>query len=610
MAPRSRAYPVEIGRAAAAFSKSALMSPAPRNGEVKRTSLPDTFDGIRFEIGRMAQYVKEAARDPIVMRQALEIQSTYGKMVSDYAEMSGMRLGQADRKALKLQAIDDWCRDHFVYVNDPPNIEVIQTPRRMVKETKVPARVLEFLMTPFYDAFQAAGYDVSTYTPKSCYTGDCVPYSQRIIVQDKFGAYRIVSIGDLEHSYRDFSVLSWNERESKVETKRIERFVDKGTLPVFKIQLSNGTSFRCTRNHQLYVLWREGRNKAWRLVTMTLDQLLERRAERRTGELFMMPVARQIPEASVEDAPEISEEQAWIEGLYVAEGWREGPNKKSGNWRARIGMNNPEAIAKLQENFDFMGLSHGQSVRKSDGLVTVSLHVSAFTNRLASEFGENSASRKFPGAYLSLPREIMAAALEAFCIGDGYKAKSGDWARWTFMIYNTQSEQLARQIAFMHLVLGRPLSFYRQPAWKTKPVMYRLYEYKGYAEDKVDGLVGTRIVSIEADEAVRCCDITVEGNHNFFLEGGVLVHNCDEAVVGMQGLAVCTFPEADMEMNGPSDAPSRYFFQFGGNEGTLHHVWAKTLLGGAEYHADHTEPGYKLGDHSKFDAYEDVEILL
>ena len=200
---------------------------------------------------------QEAANDPVVRRQALEIQDSYGRMVRDYASMNGARLGDQDERAIKLQAIDDWCRDHFVYVNDPPNIEVIQTPRRMVKQTRVPARVLEFLMTPFYDAFRAAGYDVKSYVPKSSYIGDC-----------------------------------------------------------------------------------------------------------------------------------------------------------------------------------------------------------------------------------------------------------------------------------------------------------------------------------------------------------------DEAVVGMQGLAVCTFPELDMSMNGPGAQPSRYFFQFGGNGGTLHHVWSKTILGGVEYHADHTEPGYKLGKHSDFEAYEDVEIEL
>lgn len=253
---RSKAYPVGLGRAES-FGKSAVAAPSPRSGEVRHTALPDTFDGIRFEIGRMAQYVKDAARDPIVRRQADEIQGSYGRMIREYAQMGGSEISQADERLVKLQAIDDWCREHFVYVNDPPNIEVIQTPRRMVKQTKVPAAVIQYLMTPFYDAFQKAGYDVDGYTPKSTYIGDC-----------------------------------------------------------------------------------------------------------------------------------------------------------------------------------------------------------------------------------------------------------------------------------------------------------------------------------------------------------------DEAVVGMQGLNVCTFPQTDLQMNGEGDAPSRFFFQFGGNEGTLHHVWSKTVLAGADYHADHTEPGYKLGDHSKFEAYEDVEILL
>ncbi len=223
---------------------------------MRRTALPDTFDGIRFEIGRMGQYVMDAAKDPVVRRQAEEIQGSYGQMVREYMGMGGARLSQADEKLVKLQAIDDWCREHFIYVNDPPNVEVIQTPRRMVKQTKVPREVIRCLLSPFYEAFASAGYSVDDFVPKPSYIGDC-----------------------------------------------------------------------------------------------------------------------------------------------------------------------------------------------------------------------------------------------------------------------------------------------------------------------------------------------------------------DEAVVCMQGLNVCTFPAADASMNGPDAAPTRYFFQFGGNEGTLHHVWAKTSVGGSDYHADHTEPGYKLGDHSKFEAYEDVEIV-
>jgi hypothetical protein len=152
------------------FRRSAVSSPSPRSGEVKRTALPDTFDGIRFEIGRMVQYVKDAMSDPAVRRQAARIQSGREK---DGLALAGAQLSAADVRALKLQAIDDWCRAHFRYVNDPPNVEVIQTPGRMVKQTQVPPEIIQHLMTPFYDAFSRSGVDVSGYVPAPSYVGDC-----------------------------------------------------------------------------------------------------------------------------------------------------------------------------------------------------------------------------------------------------------------------------------------------------------------------------------------------------------------------------------------------------------------------------------------------------
>lgn len=165
------AKPNVLGRAAERqlFQRSAVFSPSPRNGEVKRTSLPNTFDGIRFQIGRMLQYVKDSVRDPAVRRKAAEIQRERGP---GGPSMNG-RLGDADKRALGLQAIDEWCREHFRYVNDPPNIEVIQTPGRMVKQTEVPVEIIQSIMTPFYDAFARAGVDASGYVPPPTYVGDC-----------------------------------------------------------------------------------------------------------------------------------------------------------------------------------------------------------------------------------------------------------------------------------------------------------------------------------------------------------------------------------------------------------------------------------------------------
>lgn len=151
------------------FQRSAVSAPSPRSGEVKRTALPDTFDGIRYEIGRMLQYVKDSVHDRAVLRQAERIQANRVNGLS----MNGARMGASDERALKLQAVDEWCRAHFRYVNDPPNVEVIQTPGRMVKQTQVPSEVIQYLMTPFYDAFARAGINVSGYVPPPTYVGDC-----------------------------------------------------------------------------------------------------------------------------------------------------------------------------------------------------------------------------------------------------------------------------------------------------------------------------------------------------------------------------------------------------------------------------------------------------
>lgn len=138
-------------------SVHAIAAPPPRDGEVRRTALPDTFDGIRFEIGRMIEYVRDAATDPVVAANA-------------HAACAG-----AETPSECLKAIDAWCRAHFAYVNDPPNVEVLQTPRRMIKQTRVPPEVLKSIMVPFYDAMASAidPAQVEEYVPPPLTTGDC-----------------------------------------------------------------------------------------------------------------------------------------------------------------------------------------------------------------------------------------------------------------------------------------------------------------------------------------------------------------------------------------------------------------------------------------------------
>ena len=156
------------------MSRSALTAPPPESGEIIRTALPDTFDGIRFEIGKMINYVRHAARDPFMIAHTKAVVDNYVMAAARQAEMRGSSLGNVDPRGVAIEAIENWCREHYVYVNDPPNIEIIQTPKRMVKQTMISDEVIRDIMAPVLGAMEEAlGPDVRNYKMPGLTAGDC-----------------------------------------------------------------------------------------------------------------------------------------------------------------------------------------------------------------------------------------------------------------------------------------------------------------------------------------------------------------------------------------------------------------------------------------------------
>jgi hypothetical protein len=171
------------------------------------------------------------------------------------------------------------------------------------------------------------------------------------------------------------------------------------------------------------------------------------------------------------------------------------------------------------------------------------------------------------------------------------------------LVHNTKSEELARQLRFMHLVLGRPLSGYRQRAWHEKPVMYRLFEYKNTRDRKRPELVSSRLRSVELEQETRCCDLTVADNHNFLLDNGSLVHNCDEPHALF--LSMC----AALSI-GFGSKDDKLCFAFGGDGGAIHHVWARVYIAGEPWNSDFTEPWLRFGQQMEFEDYDELEVPL
>ncbi len=162
------------------MSASAIDAAPPTDGQVLRTALPDTFDGIRFEIARMAKYVQHAARDPFMREISAQICGAHVEMAGRMG--LGAEVESSDPRAVAIEALEAWCREHLVYVNDPIGIEVIQTPKRMVKQTMVPPEVILDVIAPVHEAMvETFGDAMKGYVPPEISAGDCDELSTGIV---------------------------------------------------------------------------------------------------------------------------------------------------------------------------------------------------------------------------------------------------------------------------------------------------------------------------------------------------------------------------------------------------------------------------------------------
>jgi len=149
----------------------AIDAAPPAYGEVLRTPLEDDFGGIRFEVGRAVQYVKEGGADPLVVDTA-----RYCAMLArDTAEQLGFPVTPENAKLIDLEGVFLWVQANFVYVDDPTGVEVMQTAPRMLRQKMTPHEVLEWMWAPIRDGMALArGIDPSELScPEGKVIGDC-----------------------------------------------------------------------------------------------------------------------------------------------------------------------------------------------------------------------------------------------------------------------------------------------------------------------------------------------------------------------------------------------------------------------------------------------------
>lgn len=124
--------------------------PAP--GEIVRTALPDSLDGIRFEIGRLVKYVQEGHKDPLIIATAEKIV----ELAAGTARKLGRKVTTGTRELIWLEGIHAWCHKNFEHVENPAGAEVIKTPARMLRELEIPEGLAMAFWEPIRDSMAKA----------------------------------------------------------------------------------------------------------------------------------------------------------------------------------------------------------------------------------------------------------------------------------------------------------------------------------------------------------------------------------------------------------------------------------------------------------------------
>lgn len=153
-----------MGRATIGLAPRQTSTSAPAPGQVVVTALPDTWEGIQKELGRMQVYVRDAIRDPLVL---------------DTARLIPLALGeeQSQDPGELVKAVFDWVKGVTRYVPDPYRTEVMQTVPRMLKQLRTPPEMVASILDPILRARaergEADGFPHQPYPIPAKVVADC-----------------------------------------------------------------------------------------------------------------------------------------------------------------------------------------------------------------------------------------------------------------------------------------------------------------------------------------------------------------------------------------------------------------------------------------------------
>lgn len=369
----------------------------------------------------------------------------------------------------EIVAIRNWAATYLRYTNDPLHVELIKDPQRLVEE------------------FYQRGVAIA----------DCFP-SGTLMLNDRFEFVPVESlaVGDRIFGHEDWSI--------------IEGVIFKGQLEVDAIQLNNGSTMLLTPEHHVYrmVCPNHGHWKSKKPCSCPVEDRVEERV--RVSELSENDVLA-TPKRLPFGAEEMNPERAYLEGLFLSDGWVQ--NNSSFSISGQDGCPKEKQKQEVESICERLGL-RTTMYRKS-----INIQDREWTQRLA-QMGRHAPEKHLLS--LNLGEGFAGAVLR------GIMADSGAFTHGHGRCLTTTSRQLALQVRVLQKMFGRTCyrSYIEKHGGLGEHPIYRLSVRGG---DRINREKLLRVKHIERGVAeVPVWDIQTNDHRVYLPEHDVTVSQCDE----------------------------------------------------------------------------------
>lgn len=403
--------------------------------------------------------VYEGVHDPSLRKLALQL-------------TNGCQARDGDCEA---RAIDTWMRDNIRYSGDIAPIKIgAKGPVEGIDLFQHPKRTVEF-----------GG-------------GDCLPQGTLLLTE----GHRLVAIEDVDAGQKIWGRDAWTTVAAAPWFK--------GILPVDEISLNNGSSFKATGDHKVYVAHCAAHESRAEPCSCAMSAREVRRihvSELVEGMVLVTP--ERIAFGSETQDPD----RAWVEGLFLSDGWSD--------QESRFCISGQDGQPKEEQKHQV------ESICKRFGMST-----RWHRKYLAVNDGDWAVRMQQMGGKAWLKRALSLDLDEgaAGALLRGIMADSGKNTRGNGRTFTTTSRELMIQTRILHKMFGLTCSeryivdhggLGEHPIWRLG------VRDRDRSDGKAEKLL--RVKSIEREVMhLPVWDISTEDHYVYLPEADVTVSNCDD----------------------------------------------------------------------------------